>query len=82
MSRGTDDLMDQLHGMTADTFLTEIRRLKDLGEGIPPALLTAAAKFLKDNGVDRPMREEDASDPLAALLPEISEVVQFPGSKG
>ena len=75
--RASESLMDELHGLTAEAYLAEIRRLKAAGEGIPPALLTAAAKFLKDNGVDRPIRVADKSDPLAAILPEISEIMNL-----
>lgn len=81
MSRATEDLMDSLHGMTAAAFLAEIERMKAAGEGIPPALLTAAGKFLKDNGVDRAARAGDTLDKLADVLPDLDSVVQFPGRK-
>ena len=80
MSRATDDLMDRLHEMTAQSFLEEIERIKQMGEGIPPALLTAAAKFLKDNGVDRPQQDGNSVDELASKLPSLAEVAKFPGA--
>lgn len=83
MSRATDDLLDALHGMTAEAFLEEIRRYRRGeildGDGkplpVPAALLTSAAKFLKDNGVDRPVRPGDAVDTLADELPELENVI-------
>jgi hypothetical protein len=83
MSRATDDLMDALHGMTAEAYLAEIRKYRN-GEvmdsdgnkiPVPAALLTSAAKFLKDNGVDRPVRPGDAIDTLADELPEFADNV-------
>ena len=60
MSRATEDLLDGLHGITAQTYADEIQRYKDGlmkdADGnplpIPVALLTSAAKFLKDNGIE------------------------------
>jgi hypothetical protein len=81
--RATDDLMDALHGLTAEAFLEQIRKYK-AGEikdedgnalPVPAALLTSAAKFLKDNGVDRPVRPGDAVDKLADELPEFADNV-------
>ncbi len=83
MTRATDDLLDALHGITAEAFLSEIRKYKNGevldGDGkplpVPAALLTSASKFLKDNGVDRPVRPGDAVDELADELPEFSDNV-------
>lgn len=84
MSRATDDLLDALHGVVSETFLNEIRRyakgeVRDPKTGetlpVPAALLTSAAKFLKDNGVDRPVRPGDAVDKLADELPELDNVI-------
>lgn len=83
MTRATDDILDALHGMTAEAFLSEIRKYK-AGEvldsdgrpiPVPAALLTSAAKFLKDNGVDRPIRPGDAVDTLADELPDLDNVI-------
>lgn len=79
MSRATDDILDALHYATGETYLEEIRayragKYKD-AEGrplpVPAALLTAAAKFLKDNGIDRPLAKNDPTDLLAQELPEL-----------
>lgn len=66
--RATEDLLDSLHGMTADAYLHEIKRLKKAKEPIPPALLSSCTKFLKDNGVDRAMKEGDKLDLLGDEL--------------
>lgn len=94
-TRATEALLDQLHGMTAEAFLSEIRKYMN-GEmkvvdkdgvahtlAISPALLAQAAKFLKDNGVDRPRRPGNATDKLAGELEKFEEefggnVVGFP----
>lgn len=46
MSRASKDLMEALHSLLADKFTDA---LKD--DEVSPAILAAAAKFLKDNGV-------------------------------
>jgi len=83
VSRATDDLLDTLHAVTGEAFLKEIQRYRN-GEvldsdgsplPVPAALLTSAAKFLKDNGVDRPVRPGDAIDKLATELPNLDNVV-------
>ena len=81
MSRATDDLMDALHGALAQTYIDQLKAALASGEGISPALLTSAAKFLKDNGIDRPARDGNQIDELADLLPEIADVINFPGAK-
>lgn len=45
------DFMDSLHRMTAETMQAEIQGYRDRGEAVPPALLSAVIKFLKDNGI-------------------------------
>ena len=70
MTRTTEEKFDELHGLVADSFLEEIRRLQEEGEGLPPAILTSAAKFLKDNGIDRPARDGDTLDLLNEELPD------------
>ncbi len=71
MTRATGDLMDALHGLTAETFTAEIKRLRAAGEPVPPALLAATLKFLKDNGVDSPGRSSPKIDRLAAELDDV-----------
>jgi hypothetical protein len=94
-SRATEALLDQLHGLTAEMFIAEIRKYKN-GEmkvvdkdgnaytiPVSPALLAQAAKFLKDNGVDRPRRPGNQTDRLAGELEQFEQefggnVVGFP----
>lgn len=78
--RATEDALDELHGLVAQAFIDQIRAG---GEAITPALLAQAAKFLKDNGVDRPRRPGNATDKLAKELEKFEEefggnVVGFP----
>tara|TARA_R110002072_G_scaffold151470_1_gene300778 strand:- start:12255 stop:12521 length:267 start_codon:yes stop_codon:yes gene_type:complete len=76
MSRATEDLLDSLHGMTAEALLEEIKRyragdiLNKDGDPIPvpAALLAQAINFLKANGVDRAIRPGDPEDFLAKEL--------------
>lgn len=70
MSRATDKLLDELHGLQANSLLAEIKRLKDADEGIPPALFAQVNKFLKDNGVDRAVTPGDPTSLLDEELPE------------
>lgn len=84
MSRATEDLLDALHGMQAQTLLDELQgfqRGKYLDhEGnplpVPAALLGQINKFLKDNGVDRAIRPGDAADLLAGTLPSDEELAE------
>ena len=87
MSRATEDLLDELHGLTAESFLAEIRRYRKGeivdNEGnplpIPASLLSNAGKFLKDNGIDRPSKPADPLDELAKELPTLGDVIPFEG---
>jgi len=81
MTRATDELMDSLHGLVAESFIKQLKEATDAGEGVPPALMASAARFLKDNGIDRPGSDAEAVDKLEGLLPNLSEVLNFPGSK-
>ncbi len=80
MIRASNNHMDALHGLLAKTMFEEIaayvngdRKGVDK-EGntfklpMPPALLAQAIKFLKDNGVDAPGRDNKGVDRLANLL--------------
>lgn len=75
MSRATDDLLDELHGLQAESLLAEVRRCREAGEGIPPALFAQVNKFLKDNGVDRAVKPGDPTDLLADACPEFDDNV-------
>jgi len=70
--RATEALLNSLHGLVADSFVEEIRRCKASGEPIQASLLAQAAKFLKDNGIDAPAREEVHIDTLADELESVS----------
>lgn len=82
MSRATESALEELHNAIADGYRREIRKYMD-GEyldkddralPIPAALLAGAARFLKDNAVDRPEDEEtDPDDLLADELPSFGE---------
>ena len=74
--RATEDLLALLHGELAEGYLQELKRLRESGEDIPPALLTSIAKFLKDNGIDRPARQESGkADPIfEGLTDELDEI--------
>lgn len=43
---------------------------------LPASVIAAAIKFLKDNGIDRPGREAQELDTLAALLPDFDEIME------
>ena len=73
MSRATDDQLDALHGMQAASLLAEIKRFKDEGNGIPPALFAQVNKFLKDNGVDRAIVPGDSTSLLDEEVPEFDD---------
>jgi hypothetical protein len=85
MGRATDALMDQLHGEVTTALIDEIKTRDDevvLGiskdgkpitgrKGISPAMVAAAIKMLKDNGVDAPARLSPKVDALAAELADL-----------
>lgn len=79
--RATEETLDGLHSLVAEQFTNEIRAYKD-GDmkdekgnrlAIPASLLAQAAKFLKDNGVDRAIRSGDPLDVLSAELPSVED---------
>ncbi|MEM7200253.1 MAG: hypothetical protein AAF628_08320 [Planctomycetota bacterium] len=88
MSKATEELMDALHGLAAQTLINEIKAYS-AGEHVdkegnplpvPASILAAAIKFLKDNGVDRPGRDEDVEDKLSELLPaNAKDLMEFEG---
>ena len=87
-SRATDDKLDELHLLTAEAMIYELNRYRNkevLDEAgnplpVPASLLAAVSKFLKDNGVDRPIAIGSAIDKLKDDLPDFDgiNVVQFP----
>ncbi|MGY6517476.1 MAG: hypothetical protein ACXIUZ_02060 [Lysobacteraceae bacterium] len=80
--RATEDLLDTLHSLTATALMDEIKKFRQgkyLDKDgnvlpVPAALLAQAAKFLKDNGVDRPRREGNEIDKLANELPDFADL--------
>jgi len=83
MSRATDTVMDQLHGLVADSLIQQIEVYTKAVDAdgkpaplpIPPALLAQAAKFLKDNGIDSPHRAKKVDEALPPDLPSFDDVV-------
>lgn len=82
MSRATDDLVDELHALTFQTIMDEIKGYREAvdEEGnrrplpVPPALIAQALKALKDNGIDSPVRAAALRDHLAGTLPTFEDV--------
>lgn len=78
MSRATDALLDDLHSLTAETLIAELRQCREHKDAsgnlaplpVPPALIAQALKFLKDNGVDAPAVAQRVGDALAACMPD------------
>lgn len=73
MTRASDDVVDALHGIVADSLIQQIKAAQASGEAIPPALLAQAIKFLKDNGVDAPARQGSKVDTLKEAMPDFDE---------
>lgn len=79
--RATEDTLDMLHAVTAESYLETLRKyrageiLDDDGNPIPTpaAFLASAARFLKDNGVDRAVRAGDPLDLLSDEMPDFDE---------
>jgi hypothetical protein len=44
--------MNDLHAEVARTMMDEMQGYRDRGEPVPPALLSAITKFLKDNHIE------------------------------
>ncbi len=50
----------------------DVKDIKGNAKAVPASLLQAAAKYLKDNGQDRPARNVDEYDKLNDELPDLS----------
>lgn len=80
--RATDDQLDALHKLQAITLMEEVNRYRNHvdEEGkpdpqpVPPALLAQVTKFLKDNGIDSPVRARKLHDDLQGSLPDLDDV--------
>lgn len=71
MSKATEQQLGALHGLLATSFAGEIRGYMERGEPIPASVLAAAARFLKDNGIDAPARNNKQLDELANELEDL-----------
>ena len=71
MSKATETQMGALHGLLATSFASEIKPYVDNNEAIPASILAAAARFLKDNGIDAPARNNKQLDHLATELEDL-----------
>ncbi len=84
MARATDNTLDELHELQANSLLAEIRRhqtnVDEDGKPdplpIPPALFAQVNKFLKDNGIDRAVTPGDPTDLLDEEVPVFDNVVE------
>jgi len=78
VTKASEDTLDSLHNLVADSLIEEIRSYRcHVGEDgklapitLPPALLAQAIKFLKDNGIDSPVRAKKLADTLAGKMPD------------
>lgn len=73
-SKATEAKLGELHGLLADTLKDQIKKFTDANEPVPPALLAQAIKFLKDNGIDQPLRAGNKVDSLADVMPDFDEM--------
>lgn len=71
MSKATEAQLGGLHGLLAGAFAAEIAGYRERDEPIPASVLAAAARFLKDNGIDAPARENRMLDELATELEDL-----------
>lgn len=71
MSKASEQQLGSLHGLLATSFAGEIRGYIDREEPIPASVLAAAARFLKDNGIDAPARANKELDTLANELGDL-----------
>ena len=76
MSRATEDQLEELHQLQAESLLEEVKRLKEAKEPIPPALFAQVNKFLKDNGIDRAITPGDPAALLDEEVPVFDNVVE------
>lgn len=74
-TRASEGVLDELHALQASQLLSEVKRLAESGEGIPPALFAQVNKFLKDNGVDRAVTPGDPTDLLDEEVPVFDNVI-------
>lgn len=81
MTRATEDTLDGLHGLVADTLKAELNAAAlrmpcehcNQRPGIPPALLAQAIKFLSENGIDAPAAKSGKLNDLRKSLPRFDD---------
>lgn len=71
--RATDEQLDALHALLAETLLAEFNRYIEKGEGVPPQFFAQVLKWLKDNGIDAPSRAVKLRDRLAESMPDFDD---------
>ena len=76
MARATENQLEELHALQAESLLAEVNRLKKAKEPIPPALFAQVNKFLKDNGIDRAVTPGDPTALLDEEVPVFDNVVE------
>ena len=77
MKRADESIFDDLHGLMAASLKSEIKAYQDRDEPVPASVLSVAVKFLRDNGIDRPMKTTEAIDILNDELPEFYNVIDI-----
>lgn len=70
--RASEDLLGQLHDSVARQLLAKV----ESGEA-SPAELSAAIKFLKDNGIEANIAEGSTLDKLANALPKFDDEGEY-----
>ena len=71
--RASETIFDEIHGLQARVLRDYLKSVKDNPDLITPALIAQVNKFLKDNGIDRPVKPGDAEDLLADELDEFEQ---------
>lgn len=73
MSRASEALFDQLHGLLTQSMIEDLKRYREKGEGVPPAFYAQCIKLLKDNGIDSPARVKKLLDVLNEEIPDFED---------
>ncbi|SKB49830.1 hypothetical protein [Sphingopyxis flava] len=63
MSRASENALDKLHELVAETLMAGLK-----AEQVSPQMIAQAIKFLKDNGVDAPASSKRVSNLEQALM--------------
>ena len=73
MSRASEALFDELHGLLTQSMIDDLKRYRASGEPIPPAFYAQCIKLLKDNGIDSPARVRKLLDVLNDEIPDFED---------